>query len=109
MISTAREVYDYEPDDVNSGLDYMVQNGTATHLQDIAIRNVVLRRGWQFKGRELVQIRSHSTYWGKKLSPGKVRFHRPDLIVNPHLEGWWEPNSIEDFWQSNKALQVRVE
>jgi hypothetical protein len=108
LIEKARDVYDIEEQDVKSGLDYRIQKGRATHLQDIAIRRVVLRRGWRFEGDELIQIRSHSTYWGDKLSPGRVRFHLPERIVVPHLEAWWDYDSVEDFYQSNKVIQARV-
>lgn len=107
LIATASEVYDHQPSDVQSGLDYLVQNSHSTHLQDISIRRVVVRRGWRFQGDKLVQVRKHKEYWGDKLSPGKVSFHLPELIVVPHLESWWDKNSIEDFYQSNKVLQVR--
>ena len=107
LTSVAKEVWDYSESDVESGLDYLIQNGPATHLQDISIRRVVLRRGMEFKGDKLIQIRSHVDYWGQNLSPGKVTFHLPQLIVNPHLEGWWDYNSIEDFYQSNKVLQIK--
>jgi hypothetical protein len=107
LISAASEVYDIEEADVASGLDYLIQDGSATHLQDIAIRRVVFRRGWQFEGDELVQIRSHKDYFGKNLSPGKVSFHRLEQIVIPHLKGWWNENSIEDWYQSNKVLQIK--
>ncbi|MBI2047218.1 hypothetical protein HYT26_03585 [Candidatus Pacearchaeota archaeon] len=107
LASIAKDVYDHQESDTQSGLDYSVQNGNATHLQDIAIRRVMLRRGCIFEGDKLVQIRSHTEYWGQKLSPGKVPFHLPKLIAVPHLEKWWDYNSIEDFWQSNKILQVR--
>ena len=107
LTSTASEVFDIDIGDLESGLDYLIQNGSATHLQDISIRRVVLRRGWQFEGSELVQIRSHKDYFGKKLSPGKVPFHKPELIVVPHLKKWWDENSIEDWYQSNKILQIR--
>jgi len=79
----------------------------ATHLQDIAIRRVVERRDWKFHGSELVQIRGDTTLWGSRLDPGKVPFHRPELIVSPPLVSWWNKNSIEDFYQSNKFLQVK--
>jgi hypothetical protein len=105
--SKAKNVFDYDPSDIKSGLDYLVQQGSATHVQDIAIRNVFFRRGWDFEGNELAQIRSHKTYWGQMLSPGKVKFHLPDMIINPHLAGWWDYDSVEDFYQSNKILQVR--
>jgi len=107
LASKAKNVYDHQESDIESGLDYMIQKGTATHLQDIAIRRVLARRGLQFQGSELIQIRSHKTYWGKNLSPGKVPFHIPQIIAVPRLEGWWDASSIEDFWQSNKMLQVR--
>ncbi len=107
LMAVAKNVYDHQESDVESGLEYLVQKGAATHLQDIAIRRVVLRRGWRFEGDQLIQIRSHDQYWGKNLSPGKVPFHLPELIVVPSLQGWWEYNSIEDFYQSNKVLQVR--
>lgn len=107
LASVARDVYDHQESDVQSGLDYLIQTGNATHLQDIAIRRVILRRGYKFEGDKLVQIRSHAEYWGQNLSPGKVPFHLPELIVVPHLEKWWDYNSIEDFWQSNKVLQAR--
>lgn len=103
----ARDVFDHQESNVKSGLDYLIQEGTATHLQDIAIRRVLLRRGWEFKGDELVQIRSHKDFWGKNLSPGKVPFHLPELIVKPQLASWWNINSVEDFYQSNKVLQTR--
>lgn len=107
LISKAKDVYDYDKSDVKSGLDYLVQNGPATHLQDIAIRRTVSQRGWRFEGKRLIQIRGHGKKWGKNLSPGKVKFHLPELIVAPHLEGWWGYDSIEDFYQSNKVLQVK--
>jgi hypothetical protein len=106
LASVAKDVYDHQESDVLSCLDYTVQNGFATHLQDIAIRRVMLRRGLEFKGDKLVQVRGHKEYWGQNLSPGKIPFHLPDLIVVPHLERWWNRNSIEDFYQSNKVLQI---
>jgi hypothetical protein len=107
LVSEAKEVFDLEENDVESGLDYSTQKGIATHLQDIAIRRVIFRRGWKFEGKEMIRIRHHDNYWGKNLSPGKVKFHLPDLIVVPHLEGWWDYNSVEDFYQSNKIIQVK--
>lgn len=107
LVSVAGEVYDIEPEDVQSGLDYLVQKAATTHLQDITIRRVVWRRGWHFQGDELVQIRGRKSYWGLKLGPAKVPFHLPHLITEPHLKGWWDYNSIEDFYQSNRVLQVK--
>ena len=109
LIKAARDVYDHHPSDVYSGLDYLIQTGTATHLQDISVRRVLMRRGWKFEGNELIQVRKHSTYWGALFSPGKIPFHLPELIVDPHLEEWWDYDSVEDFYQSNKILQVKKE
>lgn len=106
LTSKARDVYDIGESDIESGLDYLVQKGAANHLQDIAIRRVVMRRRWRFNGEELIQIRSHKNYWGR-LSPGRVPFHMPEMISVPHLKGWWDCNSTEDFYQSNKVLQVK--
>lgn len=107
LISVAKDVYDHTLSNIESKLDYFHQEGKATHLQDIAIRRVVLRRGWGFQGNEYVQIRSQSSYWGEQLSPGKVSFHLPEMIVDPRIKWWWDHNSIEDFYQSNKVLQVK--
>jgi len=104
----AKDVFDHEESDVESGLDYKVQNSNATHMQDISIRRVFNRRGWAFEGDELIQIRSHSEPWGYNLSPGKVPFHRPELIVKPQLESWWNPDSVESWYQCAKVLQKRV-
>lgn len=83
LLAVATDVYDHDLSNCASGLDYTRQEGAATHLQDIAIRRVALRRGWRFTGDELVQIRSHSSYWGNLLSPGRVPFHLPEHIVTP--------------------------
>ncbi len=106
LLHSASDVYDYSLEDMAAGIDYQIQNGQGTHLQDIAIRRVVLRRGWKFEGTEPVQVRGRNG-WGKHLSPGHVPFHMPENIVVPHITGWWDDSSIEDFYQSNKVLQIR--
>ncbi len=103
----AKDVYDIDPSDTGSALDYLVQNNIGTHIQDIAIRNVFQTRGWSFQGTELIQIRGVARPFGVKLTPGRVAFHQPEYIVIPHLAGWWDVNSVEDFYQSNKVLQVK--
>ena len=109
LACVARDVYDIEESDIRSGTEYLNQAGNAAHLQDIAIRRVMKRRNIAFHGSKLVQIRSHEGYWGRNLSPGRVPFHMPGKIVVPHLRGWWDYDSVEDFWQSNKILQVYEE
>lgn len=113
LVKTARDVYDMEPSDVDSGEDYAVQKGRATHLQDIAVRRAVKRLGRKFEGAELVQIRGKGTSGGF-LSPGELPFHMPEIIAagdlaKPKARPWWNPGTIEDFYQSNKVLQVLQE
>src|ERR1700683_4118471 len=93
---------------VGSGLDYSIQETKRTHVQDIALRWAVLLNGLMFRGTELVQIRATQ---GKHplsplLSPDNVPFHRPDWTVRPVLTGWWQPGSVEEWYQSNRWLQV---
>ncbi len=109
LIYDACNVYDDNPTNVESGFDYKHQETARTHIQDIAIRRCLLRMGRWFKGRELIQIRSKADghCLGRVLSPGNVPFHRPDLIGQPELKGWWKKGSVESFYQSNRVLQIR--
>jgi len=65
--------------------------------------------GLWFKGKELIQIRqekgTHSL--SMILSPGRVLFHKPELIKKPEITGWWHPGTVESFYQSNRFLQAR--
>ena len=106
LVSNASDVYDISPRDVRSGLDYGIQQEKATHLQDVAIRRAVKRLGREFAGDRLIQVR-HLRGEGGTFNPGVVPFHMPEMIVKPHLSGWWKEDSIEDFYQSNKILQIR--
>jgi len=108
LTERAGNVYDNAESNINSGYDYSIQETDSNHYQDIAVRRCVLRWGLQFQGYKLVQIRHDSEdIVGALLSPGYIEFHRPNLILEPHLKGWWEDNSVECFWQSNKTLQSR--
>ena len=100
-----REVYDNAVSNILSGCDYSIQESTSTHLQDIAIRRVMLRLGLAFKGAGLLQVRGADSN-GVALNPGRLAFHFRDHIVSPPVSGWWQAGSIEDFWQSNKVLAV---
>ena len=106
LLDTACEVYDNSDSNVLSGTDYTVQEATSTHLQDIAIRRCLVRKGLEFRGDHLVEIRGKSSE-GYRLNPGQIPFHRPDLIVQPEPKSWWNPGSVEAFWQANKVLQVK--
>ena len=109
LLSEASDVYDDAPSNVLAGFDYSVQETNRTHVQDVAIRRVVARLGRAFSGAELIQIRDNlGTHpLSMVLSPGQVPFHRPEWLMEPELEGWWLPGSVESFYQSNKVLQVR--
>ncbi|MBI2669839.1 MAG: hypothetical protein HYX20_01690 [Candidatus Yanofskybacteria bacterium] len=109
LIAEASDVYDDEPSNVNSGFDYTKQETIRTHIQDIAIRRSVIRMGLWFRGQELIRIRQEKGTHPLSviLSPGRVPFHRPDLIEQPELEEWWYKGTIEGFYQSNKFFQIR--
>lgn len=102
------ECYDNALTNVESGLDYTRQESFSTHIQDIAVRNMLARMGRGFKGPKdkLLEIRSRGE--GLKFSPGVVPFYDPSLIEQPSLAPKWaERGSVEDFWQSNKWVIVR--
>lgn len=105
LVETASEVYDTEPENLDSGLDYGAQDpGKRTHLQDIAIRRVLRRLGRWFEGKELLEIRGIRSK-GYVLNPGVVPFHRPECIQKPEWTATWAvPGSVESFWQSNKVV-----
>ncbi len=109
LVCGASNVYDDKPSNVNSGFDYNRQETSRTHLQDIAIRRSLVRLRRWFKGNQLIQIRQDKGMHPLSiiLSPGKVPFHKPELIEKPELEGWWNLETIESFYQSNKFLQVK--
>lgn len=81
--------------------------------------------GLPFRGREPLQVREpkHSAVYSEnatlahwqaaapasvawKWSPGRIPTLRYDLVEKSQ-PGWWQPGSIEDFYQSTKVLQVR--
>lgn len=110
LLSEASNVYDDEVSNINSGFDYQKQETPRTHIQDIAIRRSLIRMGLWFRGNKLVRIRQEKGDHALSmiLSPGRVPFHLPDLIVQPEIEGWWDKESIESFYQSNRILQAKI-
>ncbi len=109
LIAEASNVYDDETSNIESGFDYTKQETPRTHIQDIAIRRSVIRMGLWFRGGELIRIRQEKGIHPLSiiLSPGRVPFHRQDLIEKPELERWWYVGTIESFYQSNKFLQAK--
>lgn len=108
------ECYDNAISNIKSGLDYTIQEAYSTHIQDIAIRNVLKRLHVWFKPEglglpNLLQIR-HQGGLGSILGPGNVPFWNPCRIEQPSKRpSWANKDSVEDFWQSNKYVQVWVE
>ncbi len=124
LLALASDVYDTHPGNVASGTDYSVQTpNQAAHLQDIAIRRVIERfrndysapemsgvrevfpdpSEIRFHGDHLVQIRGKDSE-GYRFGPGVMPFHRPELLLQPALRGWWAPGTVEEFFQSNKVI-----
>ena len=102
------ECIDNSPTNVASGLDYTKQESYSTHIQDIAIRNVLRKLGRRFEGPadKILVIRGEETE-GFRFGPGNIPFYNPALITQPSLvPAWAKPGSVEDFWQSNKWVQV---
>ena len=112
LISTASDVYDTDPSNVQAVFDYTHQETPNNHIHDIAIRRAVNRLGKWFKGNHLVHVRWKQSE-GFQLNPGVVPFHLPDFIVSGEIKDyggkgvWWYSKTIEDFYQRNKVLQVQ--
>lgn len=107
-VTAFMECYDNAETNVQSGLDYTKQEAYSTHIQDIAIRNVLHRLGRPFRGtrKELLQVRGKDTE-GFRYNPGNIAFHQKELITQPSLApAWAKAGSVEDFWQSNKWVLV---
>jgi hypothetical protein len=111
LVQNAVEVYDNAQSNLKSGLDYLKQEESSTHIQDITIRNVIARFGKSFQGTELIQIRTDGK--GEKWNPANIYFHKPEWIAQPAnaKDVWWvrdrykaKEKSVECFWQSNKFL-----
>lgn len=117
---TASEVYDTYPTNVEAGLSYDVQETSSNHIHDVAIRRAVLRNGVSFEGYHLMHIRPGKE--GEKLGPHLIPFHLPEMIYPGEIQykgelrdfsidsPWWIKmgilNSVEQFYQQNKVLQV---
>jgi len=109
LLNTASDIYDDDPSNVKSKLDYSKRGDLRTHIQDISIRRCVKRFGKRFKGKRLLQIRDRlgDHPLSLALSPGQVPFHKKELLSNPdnikdiYKNAWWLPESVEDFGSSD--------
>lgn len=110
-----RECFDNAETNVQSGLFYSRQEAFSTHIQDIAVRNAlrVLNRRFTGKINGLLQIRmgySNNPELSASLSPGTVPFLSPHMISQPCKKPTWaKKDSVEDFWQSNKWVQIKCD
>lgn len=110
FVCTFTNCIDNAPTNVDSGCDYTIQEAFSTHIQDIAVRNVLRRLGRWFTGDngQLLVIRSRDDN-GYRYGPGNIPFYAPELITQPSLcPPWAQRGSTEDAWQSCKWLQVRA-
>lgn len=105
---TACEVWDHHLSNIESGLDYAIQETKAAHLQDISIRRVVIRLGRRLAGDQELEVHDEGSA-GFQLNPGQVPFHQPGEILADPVRDWWLPFSIEAFWQHNKVILVKPE
>ena len=108
LCQEASDVYDDSISNIYSGFDYLIQETSRTHIQDIAIRTCLYRLNSPFRGNNLIKIRQEKGdhCLSMLLSPGVVPFYKPELIVKPQLEGWWKSNTVESFYQSNRVLVI---
>ena len=112
IVTNFSEVYDTAVTNVQAGFNYdHPQDTQSNHVHDISIRRSVARLGQWFTGDRLLEVRSKSSE-GAQLSPGFVPFHLPHMIYTgddvKNYRGkpeWWQPRSIEDFYQRNKRLE----
>lgn len=106
-----QECIDNADTNVLSGCDYMKQEASSTHIQDIAVRNALAILGRKFTGEreELLVIRSADSK-GYKWGPGNIPFIYPQVIEQPSkCPKWANFGSVEDFWQSNKWVVTFLE
>ena len=107
IVCSYRECIDNAISNISSGIDYSKQEVSSTHIQDIAIRNVLASFGRKFEGNprdNLLVIRSADTS-GYTYSPGSIPFYDPAGIIQPSKRPKWAKlGSVEDFWQSNKFI-----
>lgn len=75
---------DNAPTNVHCGCDYSIQEAFSTHIQDIAVRNVLCRLGRSFTGPadSILVIRTKDNN-GWRFGPGNIPYHEPHLIIQP--------------------------
>lgn len=110
FICSFGEVIDNSITNIESGRDYFQQEAFSTHIQDIAIRNVLHRLGLKFLGPsdKILTVRSPDSN-GYRFSPGRIPFFNIPAIRTPYLNPHWaSQTSVASFWISNKVLQRKI-
>jgi len=85
--------------------------GMINQFHHVALNIAVEELGYEFQGEEPVQIRYRKGVPAiiRRLSPGKIPCTVPELIPEVSFEKpWWKKDSIEDFYQSTKVLQIKT-
>ena len=92
--------------------------GVANQFHHVAFNKALVNiAGRDFQGREPIQIREgkpgtpeEQQPLGWKWSPGRIPCATPEIIPQVHLEGdqWWQSETIEDFYQRAKSLEVKL-
>lgn len=120
-VARYKEVIDNAETNILSGLDYTYQESYSTHIQDIAIRNCLKRCDKTFSGMHgLLVVRGPDTLgWRLGLNPGQVKAMRRnkhgviddivDIKQPSKKQSWAQEGSVEDFWQSNKYIALKVD
>ena len=109
FICSYGECIDNAMTNVHSGRDYTKQEAFSTHIQDIAVRNVLYFFGRKFEGPsdKILVIRSADSE-GYRYGPGNIPYFNPKGIEQPSkCPKWATPGSVEDQWQSNKYIFVK--
>lgn len=111
LLRSFGECIDNAPTNTQSGFDYSIQESGSTHIQDIAVRNVMRGLGVWFEGpRDHILTVRGSDSNGARFSPGNIQLFDTSLITQPsEAPRWAAKGSVEDFWQSNKWVQLRKE
>jgi len=111
LFKMASDVWTEDISDISSGTDYSVQRAKASHYEDMAVRCIMQKYGFKFKGERLIRIRADSQdVVGVALSSIHIPFVFPEFIEVPQPEIlWWNRHkrSLEEFWHYNKVLQIR--
>lgn len=108
VVCSYSECIDNARTNIQSGTDYTKQEAFSTHIQDIAVRNVLDILGREFEGPygKILTIRSSDSN-GYKYGPGNIPFFDPALIPQPSLRpARASAGSVEDFHQSNKWVAL---